>query len=366
MPEAYHRRNPDELLSEIELEERRRERGKLKLFLGYASGVGKSFQMLDEARRRSERGQDVVIVALQPNYPPVVQAILKHLEAIPTVQMDHTEVINLEAVIQRRPGVAVIDGLAYDNPPGALHAHRWQDVERLLDAGISVLTTVNIQYLEILQQEIERITGRRADFIIPQSFLENSVDEITVVDAPSEESAFDEIVDPAKRLAEKHKLSRLRELALLVAASIVDRQLEAYLRAQGIDPTWGVQERILVYITAGSIARRMLESGRRNADRFQGEFHVTYLDPGNASKDGKDVLAENLKFANELGAEIHLLSGCDPVEGILRYARQKGITQIFVGRGSVIPGAWTRLRGDVPARLIRAAEGIDVVVFPES
>lgn len=366
MPEDFRRRNPDELLAEIELEERRRQRGQLKVFLGYASGVGKSFQMLDEARRRHERGEDVVACALQPNYPPAVRAILAYLEVIPMVQVEGVDVIDVAAVIQRRPGVALIDGLAYDNPPGSAHAHRWQDVEELLDAGISVLTTVNIQYLENLQQEIERITGKRADFIIPRSFLEQSADEITVVDAPSEESVLEKIEDPASRLVEKHKLSRLRELALLVAASVVDRQLEAYLRSQGAELTWGVQERILVYVTANSDATKMLESGRRNADRFQGEFHVVYLDWTGSSKHGREMLAKNLQFAEELGAEVQLLTGGDADELILDFATQKGITQIFVGRSAESSDVWTRLRGGLPVRLIRAAEGIDVVVYPRN
>lgn len=366
MPEDFRRRNPDELLAEIELEERRRQRGRLKVFLGYASGCGKSFQMLDEARRRHERGEDVVACALQPDYPPVVRAILEHLEVIPTIQVDGADVIDVATVIHRRPGVALIDGLAYDNPPGTAHPHRWQDVEELLDAGISVLTTVNIQYLKNLQQEIEHITGRRATFIIPRLFLEKSADEITVVDAPSEESVLEKIEDPARRLIEKHKLSQLRELALLVAASVVDRQLETYLRSQGADLTWGVQERILVYVTGTSDASKMLESGRRNADRFQGEFHVVYLDWIGSSKQGRDILARNLQFAEELGAEVHLLTGGDADELILNFATQKGITQIFVGRSAESSDVWTRLRGGLPVSLIRAAEGIDVIVYPKN
>lgn len=364
MPEDIRRRNPDELLAEIELEERRNRRGQLKVFLGYASGVGKSFQMLDEGRRRHERGEDVVACALQHDYPLDVQAIVFRLEVIPTIQLDDAEVIDVGAVIARRPKVALIDGLAYDNPSCSPNAHRWQDVEQLLNAGISVLTTINIQYLESLQQEIERITGRRAACIIPRAFIEKSADEITVVDAPSEESIAAS-QDPAARLAEKHKLSRLREMALLVAASVVDRQLEGYLRAQGTDLTWGVQERILVVVGGTSDASRMLESGRRNADRFQGEFHVVYLDADRFVRRDHNVFEKNLQFAQQLGAEVHSLGQGDVVESVLDYATEKGITQIFVGRSSRKPDMWTRLNGDVPARLIRAAEEIDVVVYPK-
>lgn len=357
-------RTPDDLLAEIELEERRKQRGRLKVFLGYASGVGKSFQMLDEGRRRQLRGEDVVACALQSDYPPEVQQIVDQLEVIPTIITDCGEAIDVAAVIQRRPEVALIDGLAYDNPPECRNAHRWQDVEQLLAAGVSVLTTVNIQYLENLEEEVARITGKRTPYIIPREFLNNSADEIIVVDAPSEESVLAGIEDRSARLAEKHKLSRLRELALLVAASVVDRQLESYLRAQGTEQTWGVQERILVCVSADSDATEMLESGRRNADRFQGEFYVLQLNGQTLSPEHRDILRRNLQRARELNADIHGLAESDVAAGILSFARQRGITQIFVGRRSAPLDFWTRLRGDLPVRLIRAAEGIDVVVYP--
>jgi two-component system, OmpR family, sensor histidine kinase KdpD len=364
MLEDLHRRNPEELLANIELEERRKQRGKLKVFLGYASGVGKSFHMLDEGRRRNARGEDVVVCALQPEYPPEICTIIQQLELIPTIARDGAEAIDLTKAIERHPEVVLIDGLAYDNPPGSVNLHRWQDVEQLLQAGISVLTTVNIQYLENLQEEIERITGNRALYIIPRAFLDNSADEIAVIDAPSEENVLGEIEDSSFRLVEKHRLSRLRELALLVAATVVDRQLESYLRSQGTEQTWGVQERILVCVTAESDASEMLASGRRNADRFQGEFYVLYFRDKALSKEEEDRLEMNLLNASKLGAEVHILRDSDTVAAILEFAQQRGITQIFVGRDSTPPDFWTRIRGNLAARLIRAAEEIDVVVYP--
>ena len=363
MLDDLRRRTPDELLAEIEMEERRKQRGKLKVFLGYASGVGKSFQMLDEGRRRHERGEDVVVCALQPDYPLDVRAIVEQLEVIPTIVSDCGEAIDLSKVIERRPEVALIDGLAYDNPPECKNPHRWQDVEQLLNAGISVLATVNIQYLEGVQDEVERITGKRPAYIIPRTFLLNSADEIAVVDAPSEESALGGIEDDSARLVEKHKLSRLRELALLVAVVVVDRQLEGYLRSQGTEQTWGVQERILVCVTAQSDATEMLESGRRNADRFQGEFFVVPI-ADRPDLEQQKLLEVNLQYSRELGAEIFTLTDSDPASAILAFAMQRGITQIFVGRSSTPPDLLTRMRGDLAVRLIRAAEGIDVVVYP--
>ncbi|HZR65054.1 MAG TPA: universal stress protein [Terriglobales bacterium] len=362
--DSLHRPTPDQLLAEIEREEARKRRGRLKVFLGYASGVGKSFQMLDEGRRRRERGEDVVVCGLQPQYPPEIQSVLQKLEIIPMLKIDGVEAIDIPAVIRRHPQVALIDGLAYDNPPGSPNAHRWQDVEQLLDAGISILTSVNLQYLEKLQEEVERITGKRAAYTIPRGFLDRSADEIVVVDAPAETLARG--IDgkgSAARLAEEHKLSRLRELALLAAASVIDRQLENYLRSHGMDSPWGVQERIMVCVTPRSSAAQMLESGRRNADRFQGEFYVVYVQQPALSQEDRDVLEQNLSYARRLGAQVEILSGLNAAEAILKFAREKGITQIFVGH-STRHGAWRRLWSNLIERIIRSAEGIDVVVYP--
>src|ERR1700733_12228639 len=228
MNDSSQRPNPDQLLAQIQLEERRKRRGQLKVFLGYASGVGKSLQMLDEGRRRRERGEDVVVCATQSKYSPEIQAILLRFEVIPTLKTGGAECIDVPAVIRRHPQVALIDGLAYENPPGSPNLHRSQDVEQLLEAGISVITSINLQYLEKLHDEVERITGKRVSYTIPRSFLDNSADEIVIVDAPATQSLAIGATpaDRAALLAEQHKLSRLRELALLVAARVVDHQLE--------------------------------------------------------------------------------------------------------------------------------------------
>jgi two-component system sensor histidine kinase KdpD len=286
------------------------------------------------------------------------------MELIPTRKVGNAEVIDLPAVLHRRPQVVLIDGLAYENPPGSPNAHRWQDVEQLLDAGISVITTVNIQYLENLQDEVERITGSCAACVIPRAFLEKSADEIAVVDAPSSETFWRDITENSSILAEKHKLSRLRELALLVAAAVVDRQLENYLRAHGSEQAWGVLERILVCITSKADAAPMLESGRRNADRFQGEFFAVYVQKPVHSEKARTCLEQNLDYARKLGAEVEILSDTDAADAILTFAMQRGITQIFVGHSSVSHSIWARVKGGLVARLIRSAEGIDVVVYP--
>jgi two-component system sensor histidine kinase KdpD len=362
--DSSQRPSPEQLLAQVQLEERRKRGGQLKVFLGYAGGVGKSYQMLDEGRRRHERGEDVVVCATQAQYPPESQAVLQQLEVIPTLRIGESEVIDVSAVIRRHPQVALIDGLAYENPPGSPHRHRWQDAEQLLEAGISVITTVNLQYLEKLCDEVERITGNRALCTIPRGFLDHA-DEIVIVDAPATDS-LSRGASPADRaavVAEQHKLSRLRELALLVAASLVDCQLEDYLRSHGVDQSWGVQERILVCVTPRSNAAEMLESGRRNADRFHGQLHVVYVQQPVISQEDRSILQQNLDYARQLGAQVEILSGLDALDAILRFAHQKGITQIFMGH-SMRQGGWRRLWSNSIERLIRSAEGIDVVVYP--
>jgi two-component system sensor histidine kinase KdpD len=364
--DSTQRPSPEQILAEIEWEERRKRRGRLKVFLGYAGGVGKSFQMLDEGRRRRDRGEDVLVCALQPAYPPGMQEVLSKLEIIPLLRTGDAESIDVTAVLSRRPQVVLIDGLAYQNPPGSPHASRWEDVEEMLEAGISVITSVNVQYLEKHQHEVQRITGKCASCTIPIGFLDRSADEIVVVDAPTAESLLRGSVegDSAAVLAAEHKLSRLRELALLVAAGVVDRQLESYLRSHGMDQQWGVQERVLVCVTPRSNAAPILESGRRNADRFQAEFHVVYVQQPALSEKDQVALQQNLDFARQLGAEVEVLSGDDAANAILNFARQKGITQIFIGH-STSQGGWGRLRSSLADRLIRCAEGIDVVVYPQ-
>src|SRR5882672_6178503 len=152
MRPAARRRTPEELLLQAQAEEDYERRGKLKVFLGYASGVGKSFRMLDEGRRRRERGQDVIVGATQSKTPPEVESVLAALEVVPLKSVDGTLVMDLPAILERQPSVCLVDGLAYDNPAGSTNQYRWQDVGDLLDAGISVITSVNIQYIDELRE----------------------------------------------------------------------------------------------------------------------------------------------------------------------------------------------------------------------
>ena len=261
MPHATRRRTPEELLQQVQAEEEYERRGRLKVFLGYASGVGKSFRMLDEGRRRHERGQDVVVGAIQPKTSPEIETVLNKLEVIPLRDVDGVPVMDTPAILKRHPAVCLVDGLAYDNPPGSPHASRWEDVNELLEAGISVISSVNIQYIDELQERVARITGKSVQQTVPRSFL-NSADEIVVVDAPPEmciERSQDGQMGTA---SPAQKLSALREIALLLAADVVDRQLEAHLERNGIPQTFGAQERIMVCITPRANAAPMIASGQ--------------------------------------------------------------------------------------------------------
>jgi two-component system sensor histidine kinase KdpD len=349
------RPDPEELLRRIEAEESRARRGRLKVFLGYASRVGKSYRMLDEGRRRKERGQDVVVASMQTTETPDIQELLSRFEIIPP---DEHGGMNLAEIIRRHPQVCLVDGLAYANPPGSRHVERWQDVEELLEHSIGVVTAVNLQHIAEKQDEVERITGKRARYSVPAAFLRKA-DEIEVVDAPPESLvARDAGADP-------RRLAQLRELALLLAADVVEHELGEYLDEHGIRMRLGAQERILVAITPRSDAGRMLESGRRNADRFHGELLAVYVRQTGLSAEDQAALDAHLALAREVGAETHVLDSARPTEAILQFAREHRITQIFVGHSA--RSRWQDLVGGSPLdRLIEATEDMDLRIFPHS
>ena len=365
------RPTPDEMLRLIQAEEEGHARGRLKVFLGYASGVGKSFRMFDEGRRRKERGEDVVIGSVQPQTSDEVSEVIRKLEVVPLRYVEQRPVMDLPALLKRHPGVCLVDGLAYDNPQGPVagsarsvspNASRWEDVRDLLAAGISVITTINIQYIAELRERVERLTGKRVTQTVPRSFLYNA-DEIVVVDAPPDTTPLSPETTALEDSARARMLSELREIALLLAADVVDHQLESYLRRNGLSTTFGAQERILVCVTPRANARPMIESGRRNADRFHGELIVAHVRQSRLRPQEQVALDRHLAVAREMNAQIEILEGDEAVEAILNFARERGVTQIFVGH-SLEKGFLRRLRGSHVDRIIRGADGMDVRVFP--
>jgi two-component system sensor histidine kinase KdpD len=361
---ATSRLTPEELLRRVQAEEEYERRGRLKIFLGYASGVGKSFRMFDEGRRRKARGQDVVVGATQPKMSTGLAALLEKLEVIPLRSDGGIPYMDVETILKRHPAVCLVDGLAYDNPHGRPNAHRWQDVEQLLEAGIAVIGSVNLQYVEERREEVERIQGKRVSVTVPESFL-RLADEIEVVDAPAEYCMPQAAAADAVSAGElDNRLSQLREVALLLAADVVDHQLEGYLARNGVAQSFGGQERILVCMTPRANGARMLDRARYARDRFHGELFVVHVAQPELSADDQAALERNLALARQEGARLRTLEGADPVAAILQFAREHRITQIYLGH-SPAQGWWSRFRKTTVDRLIESAEGMDVKLIPQ-
>jgi two-component system, OmpR family, sensor histidine kinase KdpD len=356
----HARPTPDELLAQLQTDEEYQSTGRLKIFVGYASGVGKSFRMLDEGRRRSERGQDVVIGAVQPALPSDLAHTVSALEIIPVRQSQGIAVMDVPAILQRSPKICLVDGLAYDNPPGSVHEKRWQDVAQLLTAGISVITSVNLQHIEEKRKLVERITGKHVSETVPLSFLQTA-DEIVIVDAPPD-TCLTSGEGKGRKLTQ-HQLSELREIVLLLAADVVDKQLERYLTRNNIVQSWGTQERIMVCLSPKADAARMVAAAARNRDRFHGEMLAIHLNRPEWSPEQRKVVDDGVSLARKNGGEIAELDGEDAVVTILEFARQRGVTQIYIGHKGH-DSWWERCFGSDLDRLIQAAEGIDIRVFP--
>lgn len=271
--------------------------------------------------------------------------------------------MDVEALIRRHPAVCVIDGLAYDNPPGARNPTRWRDVEELLKAEICVISSINIQYVAELRDQVEAITGKHITQTVPISFIK-SADEIEVIDAPPEqpiERLPEQQVDAAKR---GQQLSKLRELTLVLAADVVDHQLSDYLERHGIKQQFGAQERILVCITPRANVHEMIETARIIAERFHGELITAYVNQPQISAADQTALDEKMAIARAAGARIEILDSENPVDALLDFARSRGITQIFIGH-SQRSGLWSRMLGNPVDQLIRRSRGMDVRVFPQ-
>jgi two-component system, OmpR family, sensor histidine kinase KdpD len=365
MHDPDRRPDPEQLLRQVEAAEKEERWGRLKIFLGYASRVGKSFRMYDEGRRRKMRGQDVVVGFIQSKISPDLHQLLKTLEIIPSLQVtvngEHYEVMDIPAVCRRCPRVCLVDELARNNPPGSRNENRWQDVQELLENGINVITAVNLQHIEDKQEDIEKIIGKRSIHTVPLEFI-RSADEIVIVDLPPEDL---QKRDQSERKITTQQLSALRELAFLLTAEVVEAQLQRYLRSHGIEMLWGSQERILVCITPQSNARKMLESGKRNADRFHCELIALYVRQKHLSGAEQSAVEENLELARNLGAKVLVMEAKDSVAAIVGFARAEGVTQLFVGHSA--PGKWREiLSTNSLDRLIHSASGMDVRIFPHA
>jgi len=360
MNRELRHKTPDELLHELQ-PENAGVKGHLKIFLGYASGVGKSFRMLDEARRRRERGQDVLVGAVQPVVSPEVQKLLDGLEIIPLKKYPGGAAMDIEAIMKRRPAICIVDGFAYNNPPGLRNRTRWQDARDLANYGIKVIGSINIQYVEELRQQVEDITGKHVTETVPVSFIK-SADEIEIVDAPPEEPIERTPEQQTKVEARRQQLSALRELALVLAADVVDSQLNDYLERYGIKQSIGAQERILVCITPRANAREMIETARMIAEKFHAELTVAYVKQTDLSAEDRTALEEKLALARSAKARIEILDGDNAVEAILNYANSHAVTQLFIGHTqSLRKWPWS----NPVEKLIRRSRGMDLRIFPQ-
>jgi two-component system sensor histidine kinase KdpD len=292
--------------------------------------------------------------------PPEAEELLSSLDVIP---LKEGTAIDVDALLRRRPAICIIDGLAYDNPPGARNAARWQDVRELVNAGLKIIGSINVQYVEELADQVAAITGKRAQQTVPVEFVK-SADEIEIVDAPTEDSIERSPEQQADAERHKQNLSKLREMALVLAAQVVDHQLTEYLERHGIHQHPGATERILVCVTPRANVQEMLETAKIIADRFHGELFVAYVNQAQISAADQALLDEKLGLAQAAGARIEILDGEDPIETLLEFARSRGITQLFIGH-TQRRGLWPRVWGSPVDRLIRLSRGMDVRVFPQ-
>jgi two-component system sensor histidine kinase KdpD len=378
MKEQHQRPDPDELLARIQAEGNQPERGKLKIFLGAAAGVGKTYSMLDAARLRLEEGVDVVVGIVETHGRKETEAQLKGIEILPRQQMDYRGAVldefDIDAALARRPELILIDELAHANVPGSRHTKRWQDVEELLNAGINVYTTVNIQHLESLSDIVKQITGITVHERIPDFLLEQA-DEVETVDLSPEDLLLRlkqgkvYIPQQAERAMQsffrKGNLMALRELALRRTADRVDDQMEMYRRDHAITQTWPATERILVSVSPSPLSRRLVRAAKRMAAGLHADWLAVYVEtPAHASLPEADRqrIIQTLRLADSLGAETVTLSGERVSEELLAYARRRNVSKIIVGK-PVHPRWRDILFGSVLDELVRGSGDIDVYVI---
>ncbi|WP_416905933.1 DUF4118 domain-containing protein [Micromonospora echinospora] len=321
-------------------------RGELRIYLGAAPGVGKTYAMLEEARRRAERGTDVVVGLVETHDRPHTTAMLDGLEVVPRRRITHRDVgfteMDLDAVLARRPELAVVDELAHTNVPGSRHAKRWQDVQELLDAGISVLSTVNIQHLDSLNDVVAQITGTTQRETVPDEVV-RAAEQVELVDmtpqALRRRMAHGNVYRPDRIDAalgnyfRVGNLTALRELALLWLADKVDEQLDAYRAQQGIQATWEARERVVVALTGGPEGETLIRRAARIAARSKGAdllaVHVARSD-GLVGADPARLARQRI-LVESLGGTYHQVLGGDVPAALLDFARGVNATQLVLG-----------------------------------
>jgi len=374
------RPDPDALLAAIQKDEAQQKRGKLKVFLGMAAGVGKTYAMLRAAQRALKESRDVVVAYVETHGRKETEALLTGLPILPRRKIDYRgvtlEEMDLDGLMARKPQLAIVDELPHTNVPGSRHAKRYQDVIELLDAGIDVYTTMNVQHAESRVDTVRQITGSTVHETVPDSVLDRA--EMELIDLPPEEllKRLDEgkVYMPERaelammNFFREGNLNALREMALRLAADHVGQDVHHYLQAMQITGPWKSGHRLLVAVSASPYSQQMVRWTRRLADNLDCPWIALYVEqPKPLSPEDQEQLTKNLAQARELGGEVITTADADVARAIMRVARQQNITQIVVGK----PGGQTMLDwlrgGTLLRRLVRDSGHIELhVVRPET
>jgi two-component system sensor histidine kinase KdpD len=337
----------DALLARLKEQDRPR----LRIYIGAAPGVGKTYAMLQEAHALRERGLDVVVGIVETYGRPHTDDQLKDLDVVPLRSIDYRGVtmkeMDVEAIITRKPQVVVVDELAHTNVPGSRHEKRYEDVLDLLKAGIHVLTAVNIQHLETLNDAVARVTGVRVRETVPDTFLDRA-DEVVNVDVTVEELRNrlrqGNIYKPEKveqalgNFFRKGNLSMLRELALRAVADEVSEKAASYRTREGLEPAL-IPERVMVCMSSNAAAPRVLRTGARIAGRLGAKWYAVYVEtpqerPGRIKSDDSEALKQNIQLAESLGATVVRVKAEKPADGLIAFAQREGITHVIFGQSA--------------------------------
>lgn len=372
------RPDPDELLARAKAEEEKARRGRLKIFFGFAPGVGKTFAMLQDARSRKKEGADVVVGVVETHRRAETEALIENLEILPRREVPYHGVrlheFDLDAALARRPALILVDELAHTNAPGSRHAKRWQDVEELLSAGIDVHTAINVQHVESLSDVVSQITGVIVHETVPDSLLERA-DELELIDLPPEEliDRLNEgkvyLPEQAGRAIEsffrKGNLIALRELSLRRTADRVAAQMVDYRRDQAIQKVWHASESLLVAVGPSPSSARLVRATKRMAESQHADWYAISVEgPAHArlTLEDKNRIAQTLRMAEQLGAKTATVSGDRLSDTILKFAREHNITKIVAGK-PLRRGIRDRLFGSIVDELIWNCGEIDIYVI---
>lgn len=375
---SQKRPNPDALLKQVKAEEARQLEGKLKVFFGANPGVGKTYAMLEAAHEQRRDGVDVVIGVVETHGRAETEALVKGLEVLPRRTVDYRgtalQEFDLDAALTRRPTVILIDELAHTNAPGLRHAKRWQDVQELLKAGITVYATVNVQHLESLNDVVAQITGVRVRETVPDSMIERA-DDVELIDLPPDDLLQrlkdgkvyvpEQIQHAIQNFFTKGNLIALRELALRRTAERVDQQMEVYRRDHAVIRTWPAAETIMVCVNMKPRGPRLIRAARQMAADLHAKWIAVYVQiPRHLRlpQVERDRLVQTLRLAEQLGAETVTLTGERIAQELLSYARSRNATKIIVGKP--VRSLWKEwMFGSVVSELVHQSGDIDIYVI---